>query len=84
MDGGKEFNFICHAQEDLQKFRINIARKPFQKSKSIDVRALASFVFNGKVCRTMFRSGFYLVFLSEEIVFYMISTVPYIKQADKV
>ena len=83
VDGGKEFNFICHTQEHLQKFRTHIIRKPFHKSMSTDVRALASFYFNGKICRTLFRSDFYLFFLSEEIVFYMISTVPYIKQADK-
>ena len=42
---------------------INIARKPFYKSKSTDARALAFFYFNGKLCRTLFRSDFYLVFL---------------------
>ena len=87
MDAGKEFNLTCHTQDNIQKFRTNIARKPFHKSNSTDstdARALACFYFNGKVCRTMFRSDFYLVFLSEEIVFYMISTARYIKQADKV
>ena len=82
VDGGKEFNLICHTQEHLQKFRTNMARKPFHKSKSADVRAYASFYFNGKICRTLFRSDFYLFFLSEGIVFCMVSTVLYIKQAD--
>ena len=50
----------------------------------LDVRALASFYFNRKVFRTWFRSDFYLVFLFEENIFYLISTVPYIKQADKI
>ena len=59
VDGGKEFNLICHTQEHLQKFRTNIARKPFHKSKSTDVRALGSFYFNEKICRTLFRSDFF-------------------------
>ena len=83
VDAGKEFNLICHTQDDLQKFRTNIARKPFHKSKSTDLRALASFYFNGKICRTLLRSDFYLFFLSEEFIFCMISTVPYKKQAEK-
>ena len=81
MDGGKEFNLIFHTQEHFQKFRTNIARKLFHKSKSTDVRTLASFCFNRKICITLFRSDFF--FLSEEIVFYIISTVLYIKQAEK-
>ena len=79
VDGGKEFSLICHTQEHLQKFRTNIARKPFLKSKSTDVRALGSFYFNGKICRPLFRSDFYFIFLSEGIVICMMSTVLYIK-----
>ena len=83
VDGVKEFNLICHTQEHLQKFCTHIARKPFHKSNSTDVRAIASFYFNGKICRTLFRSDFYLFFLSDEFVFNMIFTFPYIKQAEK-
>ena len=83
VNGGKEFNLICHTQEHIQKFRTNIARKPFRKSKSTDVRALSSFYFNGKICWTLFKLDFHLFFFSEGIVFCMISTVLYIKQTDK-
>ena len=83
VDGCKEFNLICRTQEHLQKFCTNIATKPFHKSNPIDVRALASFYFKEKICRTLFRSDFHFFFLSKGDVFCMISTVLYVKQADK-
>ena len=50
----------------------------------IETRRLKNVViFIQTICRTLLRSDFYLFFLSEGIVFCMISTVPYIKQADK-
>jgi len=47
VDGGKEFRLICHIQEHLQNFRMNLARKPYHQSKSTDVSELR-FLFKKK------------------------------------